>query len=266
MMACRRCAQGAQPGSLAIGATMVESRTMSPSRVPQAVVFDLWDTLIPFPASARQRAEQAMADALGVPRVPFAETWAASFQERALGWSSRQALRAICPRIAAETPERIDDAAERRDELLAGLFEAEPSTLTALTDLRHRNLRIGLITDCGPESADLFRRSPLAKLVDAAVFSCEAGATKPDRLLYAHVALALGVAPAATVYVGDRPEELIGARSAGMTAVMLLGPNGRFGWSGATVDSLTDLPAVITRLSSLAAGGRGARDKGLPVR
>jgi FMN phosphatase YigB (HAD superfamily) len=66
--------------------------------------------------------------------------------------------------------------------------------------------------------------SPLRELVDAAVFSYEAGVAKPDQAAYAAAADRMGVAPASSVFVGDGgSDELVGAEAAGMRPI-------RAGW------------------------------------
>jgi putative hydrolase of the HAD superfamily len=128
-----------------------------------------------------------------------------------------------------------------------------PSVVYALKSLRSKRLRLGILSDASAEIAAAWPRSPLAALVDAAVFSCHAGTVKPDQRLYDHICDELHVPAHRTLYVGDGGgDELHGALAAGMGAVAVRrrGPAGAlvFGhtdWSGPILDSAEHLPAYL---------------------
>ena len=67
-------------------------------------------------------------------------------------------------------------------------------------------------------------RSPLRPCFDAAIFSCNVGAAKPDPAIYLAACEALGVAPAECLFVGDGgADELRGAAALGMIPVQMTG-------------------------------------------
>src|SRR5262249_59504919 len=95
-----------------------------------------------------------------------------------------------------------------------------PSVVYALKSLRCKKIRLGILSDASAEIAAAWSRSPLAPLMDAAVFSCAAGAVKPDQRLYGRICDELDVPSDRTLYVGDGGgDELRGALAAGMAAV-----------------------------------------------
>ena len=65
-------------------------------------------------------------------------------------------------------------------------------------------------------------RNRSTEVLEITVFSDEAGVPKPHPRIFAHTLEALGVAPDATVHVGDlRRTDVAGARAAGMGTVRI---------------------------------------------
>lgn len=99
-----------------------------------------------------------------------------------------------------------------------------PGIAELLTDLRQR-YRVGLLTD-GPVRAQQGKIETLGwqDLFDAVVVTGALSAGKPDSVAFETLVGDLGVAPGATVYVGDHPEaDIRGAKDAGMVAIQVLG-------------------------------------------
>ena len=66
-------------------------------------------------------------------------------------------------------------------------------------------------------------RLALSRFLSWSFVSCDTGVRKPDPRAYDGAARALGVAPAACLFVDDREENCAGARAAGMDAVRFEG-------------------------------------------
>ena len=87
--------------------------------------------------------------------------------------------------------------------------------------------------DCGTKLPILSPRAQCAcggllEVLEITVFSDEAGVPKPHPRIFAHTLEALGVAPDATVHVGDlRRTDVAGARAAGMGTVSARRPSTR---------------------------------------
>lgn len=133
----------------------------------------------------------------------------------------------------------------------------DQSVMYALTSLRSKGMQLGLLSDASAEIATAWSGSPLAALLDAAVFSCDAGAVKPDQRLYGQICDGLDVAVHRTLYVGDGGgDELRGAVAAGMTAVGVRrrGPVDTlvFGdtvWSGPVLNGVEHVPDYLAELA-----------------
>lgn len=221
------------------------------------VVFDYFGTLSISTSRATRRAGASrVAAALGIPADEFIEATQTTFTERATGSCGdlRETMRWLAQRCG-RTPSaaELETACRIRRDTEAGYIrtiraDAEPT----LRALKERNLRIGVLSDCTHELPELWPTLPIARHVDAAVFSVEAGLRKPHPDLYAMVASRLDVDPTNCLYVGDGGSgELTGATEAGMTAYHLVTPDA----TGALVydaDSAWEGP-VITRLAEVVA-------------
>lgn len=229
------------------------------------VIFDLYLTLVNgYSLTEHERIVAEMAGILQAPdpsafaRLFSYETW----PERGTGRlpTIRANIEAIFHRLGWQVEqERIAGAARLRREFTAAALIPLPGAVEALEAVRAMGYRIGLISDCSEETPLLWNQTPFAPLVEVAVFSCEAGLLKPDPGIYTLACQRLGVEPAACVYVGDRDEELIGARAVGMRAIQSLPPHldtyeardaARPTWDGPTIPSVAALPTLLDALGA----------------
>jgi putative hydrolase of the HAD superfamily len=102
------------------------------------------------------------------------------------------------------------------------------STTHALLEaLRGRGLKLAVVANAWPEPGRLLRgeleRLGVAGRIDAAVFSDEAGARKPEPAIFQRALSELGAAPGEALFVGDKlREDVAGAAALGMTTVQAL--------------------------------------------
>jgi putative hydrolase of the HAD superfamily len=140
---------------------------------------------------------------------------------------------------------RLDYAAELRDLLgplpdadLDRFLDAEHAawrparSLAAeahalLESLRGRGLRLAIVANTWPEPPRLVRREldelGVSPRVDTVVLSGEVGVRKPEPEIFERALTALGAAPAAALFVGDRlVDDVQGAAAAGLATVQAL--------------------------------------------
>jgi putative hydrolase of the HAD superfamily len=210
-------------------------------------VFDLWNTLVPFPEAAKRQAFTQTVAALGVPEAALAGRWA---QTRVLRETRPLAeyLRWLREDLAADwPPAAIDLARHARRRLHGACFTAAAvrNHAEVLGRLRAAGLRTAVVSNCSSDVRDMIAGSVLAPLLDTVVLSAQAGVMKPDPAIYARAAAELRLPPGECLYLGDGgDDELAGAAAAGMAPVLLdLGEGRR--WAGRRV---RDLPAVLTLL------------------
>ena len=127
-----------------------------------------------------------------------------------------------------------------------------PETLDLLRGLRDGGHQLGLVSNMTLR-ADLMRqdldRLGISPLLDASVFSSEAGVRKPDQRIFREVLSRLGADPAEAVFVGDRVvDDIGGAHAVGMRAVLtrqFRQENDPDGAADGTIQDLAELPGLI---------------------
>ena len=208
------------------------------------VIFDLWGTLVPFRAALQDEALAQIASGLGARFDEFMRAWRAEYARRITG-DLESSLRAACHAVGVA----IDDAGVQRALQIryaahSAMFVPRPDAALVLRRLRAMGYRTGLLTNCTSEVPQLWRDGPLASLVDAEVFSCAEGLSKPDPAIYALAASRLSVQASRCVFVGDGADgELTGASAAGMHAILLRpgDTDPPAGWAGPAISALSDL-------------------------
>jgi putative hydrolase of the HAD superfamily len=195
---------------------------MHDPRVPlRAVVFDLWDTIVDFVPDEGDALHRRIADRLGVPYERFREVWYAEDLTRSRNVGPLAACFDTASRILGVDAD-VDELVGWRRDLTRRALAPRAGLLETLAELRARGLRVGLISNCTEEVADVWPQTSFARLFDAAVFSATAGVAKPEAAIYRLAAIRLGVEPSECLFVGDGAnDELRGARDVGMTPVLI---------------------------------------------
>jgi putative hydrolase of the HAD superfamily len=214
----------------------------------RAVVFDLWVTLVTVPGQAFAEFRRGWARQLQVPVERLEEIWfSADVLHRLEKGPIRSAILEIARKLDIEVD--VDAVVSRRLELMRDALVPDDGVVETLIELRRRRLPTGLISNCTEDVPLVWDESPFAGLFDVAVFSASAGCAKPDRRIYE---LALGQLPTTaseTLFVGDGANnELEGARSVGMTPVLVHPPGEKPAWDGLedwTGLRITEIPQVL---------------------
>lgn len=182
---------------------------------PTAVVFDLDNTLA-VTRRDRQTLLDVATDAAGVRHIDREEYLDAH------GAHLASETRAPIFDAILESGDPAAVAASYRDAINADL-EPVPGADALLRDLGER-YRLGLLTD-GPARAQYSKLEELGwrDRFDAVVVTGELPAGKPDRRAFEEILAALGVEPAAAVFVGDDPEaDVAGAAAVGMYTIQVV--------------------------------------------
>jgi putative hydrolase of the HAD superfamily len=144
-------------------------------------------------------------------------------------------------------PEPVPDL---RAALLASLrFTPFAEVADVLRALRDDGLRLVVVSNWDVSLHEALASTGLARQVDAAISSAEAGAAKPDPTIFAR-ALALageGFGPDDAVHVGDEAVDVEGARAAGIRPVLVRRDGTRPPDADGVpvLSDLTGLPALI---------------------
>ena len=214
----------------------------------RAVVFDLWQTLVPWPAESARALYGQMADAVGAPREQFEEVWLSGRAGRDTG-PIGDSVRWVFDQLGLDADPQVIIGMRRtwtRESLVP-----RPDAIPTLEALRARGHPLGLITVCSTDVAELWESSAFAGLFDATVFSCEVGISKPDPRIYEICCDHLDVQPGECLFVGDGANhELPGAERVGMTAVQLRAPGEELTepgkeWRGRYVERLGEVLELL---------------------
>lgn len=220
---------------------------------PQAVVFDLFGTLVSYPPGARH--VRAMAERLGIAFEVLHPLYRRTRPLRDAGeLDVRGALWSCCEKIGVRpSDEQIEAACADLVAFFRDVLTPREDAVSMLQTLRERGLRLGVLSDANLEVASIWSTSTLAGRVDAAVFSSEERVLKPDPALYRAVCDRLGVVAGECLYVGNGDgDELAGALSAGMRAVLFTAP-GEFpgreaaDWRGRRISHLGEVIDLVGR-------------------
>jgi putative hydrolase of the HAD superfamily len=210
--------------------------------VIRAVVFDLWDTLVEFPASEAELLKARLAELTTTDPDEFERRWRDGYR------ASQTGPLADSYRALGVPDEHVAEHVAARHEFARGALRLRRGAHETLVALRQCGVKLGLITVCSEEVPAAWPESELAGLFDAETFSSDCGLIKPDPEIYLTTLAALDVEPTQALFVGDGAnDELGGAARVGMTPVLFV-PEGREPhwaevreWRGLRVSSLPEV-------------------------
>jgi putative hydrolase of the HAD superfamily len=207
-------------------------RMTAPAPRYRAVLFDALGTLValepPWPSLRRtlrdrhgieiseQRAKEAMQAEMSYYRDHHAEGADAA---------SLAQLRRRCAAVLREhLPEAGSIALDDLTEVLldALRFTPYPDAAPTLAALRRAGLRLAVVSNWDCSLRSVLAEVGLAAAVDEVVVSAEVGVEKPDARIFAAALAKLRRGPEESLFVGDSIDvDIVGARSAGLRAVLL---------------------------------------------
>jgi putative hydrolase of the HAD superfamily len=208
------------------------------------VVFDLWETLIDWDATAARRMNERIDELVG---FEFRERWYAS-PDRYIA-----PVRSVLAGVGVPA-EAMDDVCAARLDFVRHCLVPREGAVETLRTLRDDGYLVGLITVCSEDVETLWPESEFAGLFDAEIFSSRIALSKPDPRIYLACCEELGVEPREAVFVGDGAnDELDGARRVGMQAILIhkLGEDPLWPevqtWDGPRVTSVPEVLEVLAR-------------------
>jgi putative hydrolase of the HAD superfamily len=152
----------------------------------------------------------------------------------------------------------LEEVATRHLDAWTPHIRHHEDAVPVLRELKQAGLIVGLLSNTHWPRAfhqRFLERDGLAPWIDGEFYTCELPFSKPHPSTFAHVLESLGLTPARTVYVGDRPiDDVWGAQLAGMRAVWRahrFAPPLDGVVPDAVIRSLAELPLVIRDLTEL---------------
>jgi putative hydrolase of the HAD superfamily len=191
----------------------------------QAVIFDLFGTLVDDFATSVGQTYSELAKALQVPIEQFMPLWRQTTKMRSDGTfqTVEAGIEHVCGimglRVGAE---EMTKAVEIRLEQARRALEPRPEAVATLGRLKDDGYKTGLLSNCSVEIPIIWPETVFADLIETAVFSCRARLMKPDPRIYQLACELLGVMPERCLYVADgENHELAAAANVGLHSVLI---------------------------------------------
>ena len=190
-----------------------------------AVIFDLFGTIVDGFAASSVGYQEQFAAALGVPHEQLSQHWRQLTDRRTLGefQTVQASIEHVCGIIGATvTAEQMMKAVEIRLSLTRHALTPRPDAVATLIKLRDDGFKIGLLSNCSIEIPIVWPESEFADFFDSTVFSSRERIKKPAVEIYFLACERLGVAPDECLYVADGENfELTAASQIGMHPVLI---------------------------------------------
>ncbi|WP_240416883.1 HAD family hydrolase [Paenibacillus periandrae] len=192
----------------------------------EAIIFDLFETLITEFANGRRKVSRASRDygsLIGLSNSEFQQQWNERQEMRMNGGypTYRAVMMDILEKNKLPYVEHVIEALyqERILEKRVPFMDINTDVIDLLKLLKRKSIKLGLISNCTEEEVRGWAECPLAGYFDEVIFSYQVGYAKPDIAIYQLACSRLEVNPKHCMFVGDGgSNELAGARSAGMDA------------------------------------------------
>jgi putative hydrolase of the HAD superfamily len=224
----------------------------------EAVIFDLFGTLVDDFATSVGQPYKELAEALQVPIEQFMPLWRQTTKMRSDGTfqTVEAGIEHVCGimglRVGAEQMMR---AVEIRLEQARRALKPRPEAVATLARLKDDGYKIGLLSNCSVEIPIVWPETVFPDPIDTAVFSCRARLMKPDLRIYQLVCEHLGVMPERCVYIADgENHELAAAANVGLHSVLIRNPSRDNGnellreareWQGTAITALPEVIKVV---------------------
>jgi putative hydrolase of the HAD superfamily len=190
-----------------------------------AVIFDLFGTIVDDFAASSAGHYQEFSSALGVPHGPFMQHWRQITDRRTLGefQTVEASIEYVCNLLGtAVTPEQLKQGVETRLQLIRRALRPRPDALETIVELKSSGRKIGLLSNCSIEIPIVWPETDFAPLFDSPVFSSRERLKKPDPRFYQLACERLGARPRDCLYVADgENHELKAAAEVGMHSVLI---------------------------------------------
>jgi len=187
----------------------------------KAVIFDMFETLVTLYRSPHYFGEDIAKD-LGLTEKTFREIWDQSENDRSIGLRSLEdVITEIMKKNGVYSEALLAKVLSRRTASKVEVFlHLHEEILPMLEELKRRDIKIGLISNCFSEEVFAIRGSVLYPYFDACMLSYEQGIMKPAREIFVRCMKRLEVSPGECLYVGDGgSRELEAATEVGMKAL-----------------------------------------------
>lgn len=225
---------------------------------PQAVIFDLFGTIVDGFAGAAAGYQERFATALGLTSERIAQPWRELTERRTLGdfQTVEASIEHLCRLLGANvTAAQIEAATRIRLELTRAALGPRSDAIATFEQLKALGFKIGLLSNCSVEIPIVWPETAFAEWFDATVFSAREKLKKPAPDLYRIACARLSVEAKDCIYVADGEKfELTAAAELGMRSILIKSSESHGDvkreareWQGTTISSLAEIVAHTVR-------------------
>jgi len=191
----------------------------------QAVIFDLFGTLVDGFMSSVGQIHTELPTALQIPPEQFVQVWRQTSEMRTNGTfqTVEASIKYVCDNIGVQvTAEQMAKAVEIRLRHIQHALKPRRDAVTTLVQLKDEGYKISLLSNCSVEIPILWPETEFAELIESPIFSCRERLKKPDLRIYRLACERLGVTPEFCLYVADgENHELAAAAKVGLHPVLI---------------------------------------------
>ena len=224
----------------------------------QAVIFDLFGTLVDGFVSSVGQLHAELPAALQVPPEQFVQLWRQTSEMRTNGTfqTVEASIKYVCDNIGVQvTAEQMTKAVEIRLRHIKYALKPRRDAVATLVQLKSEGHKLGLLSNCSIEIPILWPETEFADLIESPIFSSRECLKKPDPRIYYLACERLGVTPELCLYVADgENHELAAAAEVGLHPVLLRNLSRDNSaellreareWQGSTVCTLLELLELV---------------------
>jgi putative hydrolase of the HAD superfamily len=191
----------------------------------QAVIFDLFGTLVDDFVTSVGRIHSDLAAVLEIPVEQFMPFWRQTSEMRTNGTfqSVEASIEYVCNAMGVRvTEEQMMKAVELRLWQIRRALKPRPDAVVTLANLKNEGYKVGLLSNCSIEIPILWPETEFADLIESPIFSSRERLKKPDLRIYQLACERLGVAPESCIYIADgENHELAAAAKVGLHPVLI---------------------------------------------
>lgn len=192
---------------------------------PNAVLFDLYDTLTYTDRQCYEEKVKTCAKICNVQAKEFSSAWKSLVVESNLGKfpKTEDRVKAVLRILGVPESQKVIDAVTKceHDFLKSGILLFDDA-ISTLVSLQKADLRLGLVTNASPSVWVVLTNYRIDEYMDCMIISSEVGCRKPEARIYKIALEKLEVEAQNCVFVGDGNDgEINGAHNLGITTILV---------------------------------------------
>lgn len=187
-----------------------------------AVVFDLFNTLVHFPK--RPRHAEVLAEILGVDPVDLAQAMSGVFEDFETGMDPFERMETLMELVGGSTSLAPDELIDVELDELRRSVKPYPGVHNQLCDLDVFGLPMAVCSNANYYGIEIAKYFGILEMMrEPYAFSCNVGVRKPNRLIYERAAESVDTPVSRCLYVDDGGDRsLWGAKQIGMITVRVM--------------------------------------------